>query len=408
MTGLCGLLGERLGYSYSPRIHALLGDYEYRLFEVAPADLDRFLRETPFRGLNVTIPYKKAVVPYCAELSETARALGSVNTLLRREDGSLYGENTDAFGFREMLRNAVLDPRGKKALVFGSGGASATVCHVLRALGADPVIVVSRTGENNYGNLSRHADAGLIVNATPLGTWPGNGASPADLRCFPALTGVADLIYNPARTALLLQAEELGIPYAGGLYMLAAQALRSSEAFQGRALDTGRIGGIVRRIRRETENIILIGMPGCGKSTVAAALGAKLGRPVADADELIVRRAGKSIPEIFRSEGESGFRHRETEVLSELGKRSGQIIATGGGCVTRPENYPLLHQNGTIFWLKRDTAALPRVGRPLSSGADLEAMYRDRAPLYERFADHVTENDRRPEDAADRIWEALS
>ena len=403
----CGLLGERLSYSYSPAIHERLGAYEYRLCEIPREGLDAFLRETPFDGLNVTIPYKKAVVPYCAELSPTARALGSVNTLVRRADGALFGDNTDAFGFETLLRTAGLDPAGKKTLVLGSGGASVTVCHVLRALGAKEVVVISRTGENNYSNLEKHADAALLVNATPVGTYPGNGEATADLRRLPRLEGVADLIYNPKRTALLLQAEELGIPRAGGLTMLVAQALRSSEQFQGKALDAALIPAIEKELERSMRNIILVGMPGSGKTTVARALSRALDRPLADVDVLVEETAGVSIPEIFARGGEALFRRYETEALAQLGKQSGIILSTGGGCVTRLENYPLLHQNGTIFWLRREVAALSREGRPLSLGADLEAMFKEREPLYRRFADHVIDNNGPVEDAAARILEVL-
>ncbi len=401
----CGLLGEHLRHSYSPAIHAMLGEYAYRLYEIPPEELDRFLREEPFDGLNVTIPYKKAVVPYCAALSDTARALGSVNTLVRRSDGALYGDNTDAFGFETLLRTAALDPAGKKALVLGSGGASVTVCHVLRTLGAREAVVISRTGENNYVNLEEHADAELLVNATPVGTFPGNGASPVDLTRLPRLTGAADLIYNPKRTALLLQAEALGIPCAGGLTMLAAQALRSSELFQGKTLDPARIPAIVRELERSMRNIILIGMPGSGKTTVAEALARALGRPMADADALVEKTAGETIPAIFARGGEELFRQFETAALAELGKQSGLILATGGGCVTREENYPLLRQNGIIFWLRRDPERLSREGRPLSEGADLRAMYTQREPLYRRFADHIIDNNGPVADTVARILE---
>ena len=402
----CGLLGEKLGHSYSPAIHALLGDYEYRLYEKAPSEVEDFLRSGAFDGLNVTIPYKKTVLPLCAELSDEARAIGSVNTLVRRPDGTLFGDNTDAWGFRYLLSSAGIDPAGKKALVLGSGGASVMAVYVLRSLGAGSVTVISRSGPDNYRNLDRHADAELIVNTTPVGMYPGNGAAPLDLTAFPHCRGVADVVYNPSRTALLLQAEELGIPRAGGLGMLVGQALRSSERFQGRPLDLSLVESITEKLRRDSGNIILIGMPGCGKSTTAARLHEFTGRPVLDADEQVVRMAGKTIPEIFAESGEEGFRALETRALAELGKASGAVIATGGGCVTREENYPLLHQNGTIFWLRRDTALLPREGRPLSENADLSVMYARRAPLYRRFADVVIENDRTPDETARSILEA--
>ena len=403
----CGLLGERLGHSYSPAIHAMLGDYEYRLYECPRDKLGDFLKARDFDGLNVTIPYKKAVLPYCAELSPMAAAIGSVNTLLRRPDGSLYGDNTDAFGFESLLRHAGLDPAGRKCLVLGSGGASATVQAVLRQLGAGSVTVISRGGEDNYGNLSRHRDAELLVNTTPVGMYPGNGLAPVDLTAFPGCRGVVDLIYNPARTALLLQAGRLGIPCAGGLWMLAAQARRAAELFTGSAVPEDVIPRVTAALRRETENVILIGMPGSGKTTVAMALAEKLRRPVLDSDAAVEETAGIPIPEIFEREGEAGFRRRETAALAELGKRGGIILATGGGSVTRPENYDLLHQNGTILWLQRDIAKLPTDGRPISQSRDLSELLRERTPAYTRFADHIIDNNGTVEETLCRILEVL-
>ena len=403
----CGLLGEKLGHSYSPQIHALLADYEYLLYEKATDEVEDFVRRGDWHGLNVTIPYKKTVIPFCDELSETAAAIGSVNTLLHRPDGTILGDNTDAYGFRHMLRKTGFEPEGKKALVCGTGGASATVCAVLKQLGAK-VVTLSRSGEDNYTNLDRHADAKLLVNTTPLGMYPKNGAQAVDLVAFPQLGAVLDVVYNPARTALLMQAETLGIPHAGGLTMLVAQAKRACEIF----LDTGipdteteRITGI---LRAGMQNLILIGMPGSGKSTVGRLLAEKLNRPYIEADEEIVRQAGMSIPEIFAREGEAGFRARETAILGELGKASGTVLSTGGGCVTREENYPLLHQNGTIILLTRDIDRLAREGRPLSMGADLHAMAAVRGPMYRRFADLMADNDRTPEETVCSILEMLA
>ncbi len=399
----CGLLGKKLGHSYSPEIHALLGSYSYGLFEKTEEELPEFLRAGPWEGLNVTIPYKKTVLPFCDELGEAARRTGSVNTLVRRGE-RLFGDNTDVAGFRAMAESSGLSFRGKKALVLGSGGASAAVCAALEDLGACSV-VISRRGEDNYTNLEKHADAGIIVNATPLGMYPENGASPLDPALFGNCEGVFDVVYNPARTALLLRAEELGIPGFNGLRMLVAQARRSSEEFTGASLPDEAVERITRRLARDMENIILIGMPGCGKSTLAALLGKATGREALDADAMIAERAGRPIPEIFAAEGEEGFRRRETEVLGVLGKLSGKVIATGGGCVTRAENYPLLHQNGRIFWVRRETAKLPREGRPLSLSGDLKDMERQREPLYRRFADAEIDNNAAPEDALRQIME---
>ncbi len=403
----CGLLGRKLGHSYSPMLHALLGDYEYLLYEREPDEVEAFIRRGGWDAINVTIPYKKTVVPFLDELSEGARALGSVNTIVRRPDGTLFGDNTDVFGFTYMLRRSGVNPAGKKALVLGSGGASVTVQSVLRGLGAQ-VVVISRTGADNYDNLSRHRDARLIVNATPVGMYPNNGISPIDLAAFPACEGALDLIYNPARTAFLLQAEALGIPHENGLSMLAAQAKRASELFTGKSLPDEDVERSIRAVEHTLQNIVLIGMPGCGKSTLARLLGERLNRPVVELDRLIEETAGLSIPEIFAAQGESGFRALETQALREAGKRSGAILSTGGGCVTRPENYPLLHQNGRIVWLRRDVSLLPTAGRPLSQARSPEVIYRERRPLYERFADRTVDNDGPIEKTLEQILEVIS
>ena len=402
----CGLLGRKLGHSYSPAIHARLGNYSYELVEKEPEELEAFLASGEFQGLNVTIPYKKAVVPYCRELSAQARALGSVNTLVRRPDGSWYGHNTDYEGFRYLVETTCHVVAGSKALVLGSGGAGVTVAAALRDMGAR-VVVISRNGEDNYENLPRHGDAQLIVNATPVGMYPNNGQSPVDLTLFPQCCCVLDVIYNPARTALLLQAEELGMAAYGGLAMLVAQAAGSSRCFTGQDIPAGRIQAIEQELRQEMENIILVGMPGCGKSTVAQALSRRTGRTHQDSDALVVQRCGMSIPELFARQGEEAFRRLETEVLSDLGKASGTIIATGGGCVTRRENRCLLRQNGTVVFLRRPLELLPTDGRPLSQAGDLAEMYRRRLPLYEDFAHITVDNTGTPEDTADAILRAI-
>ena len=403
----CGLLGEKLGHSYSPAIHAMLADYEYRLYEKAPDEVEDFIRNGDWNGLNVTIPYKKTVLPLCDEVSERARNIGSVNTLVKRADGSIFGDNTDAYGFEKLIGRCGIAVAGKKALVLGSGGASVMAVEVLRSLGASPVVVISRRGEDNYDNLDRHADARIVVNTTPVGMYPKNGAAAVDLADFPACEGVIDVVYNPARTALLLQAEKRGIPCAGGLYMLVGQAKRACELFTGTLIADTEIERIEGVLRREMQNIVLIGMPGCGKSTVGRLLAEKLNRPLCEADAEIVKAAGRVIPEIFASVGEAGFRKLETSVLRELGKRSGAVISTGGGCVTREENYDLLHQNGVIVWLKRDLDRLPKEGRPLSLKNDLRDMYARREPLYARFADMVIDNDGGLDETLGAILEVL-
>ena len=402
----CGLLGRKLGHSYSPQIHNLLGDYSYVLFEKEPEELENFLKNGDFSGLNVTIPYKKEVIPYLSELSPTAKKMGCVNTVLRRSDGTLYGHNTDYFGFTSLVRHAGLSVAGKKVLVLGSGGASNTAVAALKDLGASPV-VISRSGENNYGNLHLHRDSAAIVNATPVGMYPNTGVSPIDLVLFPHLEGVLDVIYNPARTQLLLDAEKLGIPRENGLWMLVAQAKEAAEVFTGGKISDEVIEKIYRRLSHQMKNIVLIGMPGCGKSTIGTLLAEKLGRTLADADEKIISLAGKSIPDIFAQDGEPTFRDWETKALTELGKQSGLVIATGGGCVTKKRNYPLLHQNGYLVWLERDCSVLPTDGRPLSQANDLGKMYAARKPLYEAFADIRVENTGTPAETVQKILDAL-
>lgn len=403
----CGLLGKTLGHSYSPQIHAQLGDYSYELFEKQPEELENFLRHGEFDALNVTIPYKKAVLPYCAVLSDAVKAIGSANTLVRQPDGTLFADNTDAFGFSCIADECGVDIAGKKALVFGSGGASVTAQYVLKERGARAVLVISRTGENNYKNLDKNTDAEILVNTTPLGMYPNNGASPADLTRFPRCEAVLDVVYNPARTALLLQAEALGIPHAGGLLMLVAQAKRASELFTGSAIADTRIGEIYRTLAVQMQNIVLVGMPGCGKSSVGTLLAKKLDRPFLDADAEIEKAAGMPIPEFFKLYGEAAFRDLESRVLSSLGKRSGAVVATGGGAVLREENYAALHQNGTIVWLTRDLARLPIDGRPVSQATSLDALFAARKARYERFADHIIDNNGAPDETVRAILEAL-
>ena len=401
----CGLLGRKLGHSYSPQIHAQLADYSYELFEKEPEELENFLKNGDFSGINVTVPYKKDVIPYLHELTPRAKKLGAVNTIVRK-DGKLIGHNTDYFGFLTMVRTSGLDVAGKKVLVLGSGGASNTAVAVLEELGAQ-VVIISRSGENSYDNLHRHADAALIVNTTPVGMYPNTGKSPVDLDLFPNLEGVLDVVYNPARTKILLDAEKKGLVAVNGLLMLVAQAKEAAEWFSGTKISDDKIPAIHSSLRHQMENIILIGMPGCGKSTIGRKLAETLGKEFVDADQALETHFGRPITDIIPQDGEPAFRAMETEILSMLGKRSGLVIATGGGCVTQERNYPLLHQNGTILWLKRDLEKLPTHGRPLSQKNKLADLYQVRQPLYEAFADVVIDNDGEASLTIQQILEAL-
>lgn len=401
-----GLLGEKLGHSYSPQIHSRLKDYEYKLYEVARENVTEFLAATELSGMNVTIPYKKTVLDQLSWISEVGKKMGCVNTLVKKEDG-WHGYNTDYYGFCALVKHSGIEVSGKKALVLGSGGASNTVCRALEDLGAAEILVISRSGENNYDNIAKHADAKIVVNTTPVGMYPNNGVSPLDLRVFTALDGVLDVVYNPSRTAIILQAEELGIPCASGLYMLVAQAKRAAELFTDTVIEDRVIGEITAELERQMLNIILVGMPGCGKSAIGRRLSEKTGMPLIEADREIIAMAGKEIPAIFAESGEPGFRAIETRVLAEAGKRSGCILSTGGGCITRPENYPLLHQNGQIIWIRRALKDLPTDGRPLSQANPLEKLYAERKDKYAAFADYTVDNSGTIDEAADTILKLL-
>ena len=329
-----------------------------------------------------------------------------MNTLVHR-NGKIYGDNTDYYGFLKTVLKSGIALRQKKCLVLGDGGAAGAVRAVLSDLGARDIVTVSRRGENNYGNLGLHADAEIIVNATPIGMYPGNGVSPVDLSLFPRLSGVFDLIFNPLRTKLLLDAERLSVPCAGGLYMLVAQAKKSSDLFLGAEKDDAVIDEVYGALKREVGNVVLVGMPGCGKTTVGAILAGKLGKKLVDTDETIEKTAGQSIPAIFEKYGEDKFRELETDAAKAAGKLTSTVVTTGGGIVKRADNFDPLRQNGTVVYLTRKTENLAREGRPLSADADLEKMLAERAPLYEAISDFAVPNDGDPQKTADLIIEKL-
>ncbi len=404
-----GLLGRKLGHSLSPQIHAHLCDYEYKLYPTEPENLDEFFSDTCLSGYNITIPYKIEAFNRCAERSEVAEKVGSVNTIIRRSDGSLYGDNTDYFGFMYMAKKCGCDFKGKKVLILGSGGASLTVYHAAKDNGAREIVVVSRSGENNYGNIDRHYDADIIVNTTPVGMYPNNGERLIDLSKFTKCRKALDLIYNPARTVFLLDAQRLGIDCINGLYMLVAQALRAAEIFTGKSIPLSRIDEIYNAIISEQKNIVLIGMPGCGKSTCAALLSEKTGRECVDTDAMVVEASGEKIPDIFAKYGEIEFRNRETEAIRLAGKGAGKIIATGGGAILKEENRIALRENSTVVFLKAPVDALATDGRPLSKDTEtLKKMFAERLPFYEKTADYSVEVDSDPEISVRRILKCVS
>ena len=402
-----GLIGNPLGHSWSPQIHAMLGDYAYTLMPMEEEAVAPFLAARDFDAINVTIPYKKTVMPYLDTVSDEARRIGSVNTVVKDENGLLHGYNTDYAGFCFMLDRKGIDLKGKKVVILGSGGASVTARCVANDRGASSVVVISRTGEDNYGNLERHRDADVLINTTPVGMFPKNGESPVSPDSFPALSAVVDMIYNPERTALILDAEERGILCTSGLPMLVAQAARASELFTGSAISPERVEEVLEAVGRSMRNIILIGMPGCGKSTLGARLAEKLNRPFVDLDGEIVKTAGKAIPDIFREDGETAFRDLETAVLRAFTKQSGLILATGGGAVIRAENRRLFRENGRTLLLARPLSDLAKDGRPLSQAHTAEELWNARREFYLSAAKVTVESAPTPEETLDRALAAL-
>ena len=403
-----GCIGEHLPHSFSKEIHGQIGGYAYELKELTPEELPAFMAARSFHGINVTIPYKQAVIPFLDEIDETARAIGAVNTVVNR-NGKLYGFNTDLDGLTRLIRRIGMDLSGKKVLIPGTGGTSRTAAFAAEQLGAREIRKISRTGRDGsltYEEALRdHIDAEIILNTTPCGMYPEPDAQPLPLEPFHRLEGVADVIYNPLRTRLVLDARSRGIPAEGGLYMLVAQAVRASEHFLDTAYPDGLTDRIYEQILRQKENIVLIGMPGSGKSAVGRILAEKTGRSLADTDQLITEKAGKPIPDIFRENGEPAFRDLESEIIRALSKQGGQIISTGGGAVLRPENVTALRQNGRLFWLDRDPEALvPTDDRPLADTAEkMKQLYRVREPVYRAAADEIISVTGTPEDAADNI-----
>lgn len=402
-----GLIGAKLSHSFSPQIHAELADYPYDLIELEEAAVGDFLQNGGYDALNVTIPYKKTVIPYLAHISPEAARIGAVNTVIRDENGALIGHNTDYAGFSDLIRSLGVCITGKKVLVLGSGGASRTAVCVAEDMGARAVVVISRNGENNYENIYQHADAEILVNATPVGMYPKNGETPLSLNALPHLEAVFDMIYNPARTKLLQDAAARGIPHANGLLMLVSQARRAAEIFLGAKIADSEVARITQRIAKQMQNVVLVGMPGCGKSTLGKRLAAELGRTFVDLDAEIVKRAGRPIPEIFSTEGEEAFRALESAVAADICRESGLVIATGGGVVTRERNLPLLSQNARVVFLDIPPAGLSTEGRPLSQGKTPEVLYRERFPLYRKAADITIAITRDVEENMKKLREVL-
>ncbi len=405
-----GLIGERLSHSYSKQIHEQLGDYSYQIMSLAPGEVQDFLLKRQFKGINVTIPYKKTVIPFCDTVSPVAERIGSVNTITVDDKGKLHGDNTDYYGFSYMAEKAGISFKNKKVLVLGSGGTGRTVEAVADDCDAAEIIIVSRTGKVNYDNVYEESDADIIVNATPVGMYPETGEIPIDLNRFPKCSGLLDVTYNPLFSRLLLEAKRLEIPYSNGLTMLAAQAKRSADLFFGEEIVPKKsIDEIVKELTERFTNIVLIGMPGSGKTTVGKLIAEKTNKMFADTDAVIEEQERLSIPKIFESFGEAYFRNLEAAVIAKLGKEKGQVIATGGGAVLRHENYLNLKQNGFIIFIERELHCLASQGRPLSASREaVEELYKDRLPLYLEYCDAEISSDKTAQITAQKALEVFN
>ena len=392
MSKKYGLIGAKLSYTYSPLIHREFGDYQYDICETKADELAGLLASPEYDGFNVTIPYKKTVMKLCDIVSDEAKKIGSVNAVVRTEDGLLSGFNTDYFGFKYQLEHNDIDVEDKKCVVLGDGGVSVTIQAVLHDLHAREVVVISRKGEDNYDNISKHFDAEILINATPVGMYPDNGGCLVNVADFTKLEGVIDVVYNPYRTKLILDAMEAGIPCAGGLEMLVAQAKQSSEIFTGNTIDDDEIETVLDEVQRRVLNNVLIGMPGAGKTFLGKKMAEKQGKRFIDIDDMVIQHEGASIDEIFREKGEAYFRKVETEMLKLACKEAGCVIATGGGVIKTKANYNIVKQNGVVIWIKRDLDKLETDGRPLSTSTGVEQLYKERKDEYKRWSDYYIDN----------------
>jgi shikimate dehydrogenase len=407
-----GLIGEHLPHSFSKEIHAKIAPYEYELHEIAVEDLDDFMKKRDFNAINITIPYKQAVIPYLSYIDERAKKIGAVNTIVNRE-GKLYGYNTDFFGMQALIERAGITIKDKKVLILGTGGTSKTAKAVAEALLAKNIIVVGRKEKDDIVSYetayAEHSDAEIIINTTPCGMYPNIDDSPVDLDCFPRLCGLVDAIYNPLRTVLVLEAQKRGIPAQGGLYMLVVQAVYAAELFTGKTIDDAVTEEVYMEILNSKRNIVLTGMSLAGKTTLGTLLSQKLDRRLEDTDDMIVNREQRPITDIFSSEGEPYFRDLETAMVRELAPQNGIIISTGGGAILREENVDALKKNGCVIFLDRPLEQiLPADDRPLANTKEkVTALMEKRYPIYRSTCDDFIPNNISPEDGAAKILAVL-
>ena len=406
------LIGEHLPHSFSKIIHEKLAPYSYELHELRPDEVDSFMRGKEFKGINVTIPYKQTVIPYLDEISDQARSIGAVNTVVNR-NGRLCGYNTDYFGMKSLIERLGIDPAGKKVLILGTGGTSKTAFAVATDMGASEVYKVSRTGKEGVPTYEeayeRHTDAQIIINTTPCGMYPAIDDCPLDLSRFPDLCGVIDAIYNPLRTVLILEAQKRGIPAEGGLYMLVVQAVYAAELFADRKIESEKTDQVFKEILNSKRNIVLSGMSLAGKTTLGTLLAKKLDRVLEDTDQMIIRKEQRPITEIFATDGEKYFRDLETEMARTLAPQTGLVIATGGGAILRQENVDALKKNGCIIFLDRPfNQILPADDRPLANTKEkVAALLEKRYPIYKATCDESITNDLTPEEGIAKILAAL-
>lgn len=407
-----GCIGEHLSHSFSKEIHNLFMEYDYVIKEIAPQDLENFIKEKDFRGINVTIPYKKDVIPYLDGITDIAKRIGAVNTIVNN-NGKLYGTNSDYFGMTAIINKANIDIENKKVLILGSGGTSKTATVVVEDLNAKDIIRVSRTAKDGcityIDAVKYHSDADVIVNTTPCGMYPNFNQSPINLENFPNLSGVVDAIYNPLRSNLILQAESKGIKAIDGLYMLVAQAAGAEEFFLNSKIDNTKIDKVYNKIYKDKFNVVLSGMPGCGKSTIGQALANKLNKEFIDTDKLIEQHEGITIKEIFYQFGEEKFREIESKVIEEIACKNNCVISIGGGAILREENVNNIKHNGIIYYLNRPVEQIVATSdRPLSSNREtLISRYNERKDIYYNTADYMIVIDSTLEDNINKVLEHI-